>query len=97
MYDEVQFEKDLTAVLDGMKTLLLEKNKAYGNSVFDPVRIFSKADSLEQLNVRIDDKLSRLVRGSEYPGDDTFKDLAGYFIIRMVMQHRKSKNEWNPC
>jgi len=42
---------------DEIKEFLLKKNQAYGNSAADPVRIFSKVDSLEQINVRIDDKL----------------------------------------
>ena len=33
---------------------LLAKNKAYGNSALNPVRIFSKASTLEQINVRLD-------------------------------------------
>ncbi len=41
---------------DAVKDLLIEKNKAYGNSVAEPVRIFSNVDALEQINVRIDDK-----------------------------------------
>jgi hypothetical protein len=74
----------IVAVCDGLKELLLEKNRAYGNSALDPVRIFSKASAEEQLLVRIDDKLSRLVRGHEYPGDDTIKDLAGYLVLLLV-------------
>ncbi len=65
----------------GMANFLLEKNVAYGNSIFEPVHIYSKVDTLEQINVRIDDKLSRLFRGKEYPGDDTMKDLAGYYLL----------------
>jgi len=66
---------------------LIEKNKAYGNSAFEPIEIFAKElNALAQLDVRIDDKLSRLARGSEYPGDDTIKDLAGYLILRMVVK-----------
>ena len=65
-----------------MRQFLLDKNDAYGNSIFEPVRIYSKADVLEQINVRIDDKLSRLMRGKEYAGDDTLKDLAGYYLLK---------------
>jgi len=51
--------------------ILLEKNKQYGNSALEPVRIFSKADSAEQIRVRIDDKLSRLARG-QAAGEDVW-------------------------
>jgi hypothetical protein len=49
---------------DELKAMLLEKNQAYGNSALDPVRVFSKATRVEQILVRLDDKLSRLARGS---------------------------------
>ena len=66
---------------DRIKATLIEKNLAYGNSALDPVRLFSKADPVEQLMVRIDDKLSRIQRGGEYPGDDTLLDLIGYMVL----------------
>jgi hypothetical protein len=60
--------------------MLIEKNRAYGNSALKPVRIFSRASSEEQLLVRIDDKLSRLARGSA-AGEDVVADLIGYLIL----------------
>lgn len=69
---------------DRVKSILIEKNLAYGNSALDPVRIFSKAATDEQLLIRIDDKLSRIQRGGEYPGDDTLLDLVGYLILLLV-------------
>ena len=74
----------IAATCEEIKRVLLEKNTAYGNSALDPVRIFSKADALEPLNVRIDDKLSRVARGSEFAGDDTELDLIGYLVLRRV-------------
>lgn len=63
--------------------MLLAKNRAYGDSAVHPVRIFSKADSLEQIRVRIDDKLSRLMRG-ESAGEDVERDLIGYLVMLRV-------------
>ena len=74
----------IAAVCDEIKEMLLAKNKAYGNSALAPLRIFSRADTVEQLNVRIDDKLSRIARGSEFAGDDTELDLIGYLVLRRV-------------
>lgn len=74
----------IRAACDGIKKLLLEKNAAYGNSALDPVRVFSKCAADEQLRVRIDDKLSRIARGHEYPGDDTINDLIGYLILYKI-------------
>ena len=74
---------------DALKALLLEKNAAYGNSALDPVRLFSKASPVEQLLVRIDDKLSRISRGdfSKVKEEDlkvVTKDLLGYLILVRV-------------
>ena len=74
----------IAAVCDEIKEMLLAKNRAYGNSALAPLRIFSRADPVEQLNVRIDDKLSRIARGSEFAGDDTELDLIGYLVLRRV-------------
>jgi len=76
-------------VCDEVKRVLLEKNRAYGNSALAPLRIFSRAEALEQLNVRIDDKLSRIARGSEFAGDDTELDLIGYLVLRRVARKVK--------
>lgn len=71
--------------------LLLRKNAAYGNSAFEPLRVFSKADAIEQINVRIDDKLSRIARGTD-AGEDTELDLIGYLILKRVARryHERS-------
>lgn len=73
----------ISAECDALKELLLEKNRAYGNSVLEPVRIFSKASPEEQLRVRLDDKLSRLVRGKA-AGEDVVQDLLGYLIMLRI-------------
>jgi len=69
---------------DKIKNLLIEKNRSYGDSALSPVRVFSKASAEEQLLVRLDDKISRLARGTEFPGDDTLMDLAGYVVLLLV-------------
>jgi hypothetical protein len=85
-----QTEKDIVNVLDQIKELLISKNRAYGDSALEPVRVFSKAENVEQLYVRIDDKLSRVKNGHEYPGDDTISDLIGYLVLLLIA---KEKNE----
>jgi hypothetical protein len=61
--------------------MVIEKGKSYGDSIGSPVRIFSKAGAKDGLQVRIDDKLSRIAKGSEFQGDDTLKDLVGYLAL----------------
>lgn len=88
------FKEQLNEVLDEVRLMLIQKNEAYGDAALNPVRIFSKADPLEQLKVRIDDKLSRLARG-ENAGEDVIHDLLGYLIIYRIQQ--KCLNPFNPC
>lgn len=68
--------------------MLIEKNIAYGDSALDPVRVFSKASPVEQLHVRIDDKLSRLMKGAEYPGDNDIDDLIGYLVLLKIAKDK---------
>ena len=71
----------LAACLD-ITEMLLEKNVAYGNSALNPIRIFSNADDMEQLNVRIDDKLNRIKNKKLYAGDNDEDDLIGYLLLK---------------
>lgn len=82
--EENQFAEQVWAVLDRIGNLLIEKNEAYGDAALNPIRIFSKADTLEQLRVRIDDKLNRLAKGHEYPSEDTVDDLLGYLVLYKI-------------
>lgn len=69
---------------DEIKELLLEKNRKYGNSALEPVRVFSKASNIEQILVRIDDKINRIKNKQEDEDEDVYKDLAGYLILLLV-------------
>jgi hypothetical protein len=68
--------------------MLVEKNISYGDSALDPVRVFSKVDAVEQLRVRIDDKLSRLMKGTDYAGDNDIDDLIGYLVLLKIAKDR---------
>jgi len=72
--------------------MLQAKNASYGNSALDPICCFSKASALEKIKVRIDDKLSRIKRGSEYAGDDTVNDLIGYLILLKMAQENVNES-----
>lgn len=81
------FAEELDDVLKEVRDMLVAKNTAYGDAALNPVRIFSKADALEQLKVRIDDKLSRLARGFN-AGEDVIHDLLGYLVIYRIQTKR---------
>lgn len=88
---------NIAKVCDEIKQLLLSKNHQYGDSALDPVRIFSQASPVEQLLVRIDDKLSRLSRGQISATDhetvgDTVDDLIGYLVLlKVAFENEKPK------
>jgi len=77
-------EKEIITLCNEMAEFLIKKNRAYGNSALEPVRVFSKAGNQEQLLVRIDDKLSRFFKGTEFPGDNDIDDLIGYLVLLKI-------------
>lgn len=78
-------ERAIAEECDAVKALLLAKNRRYGNSALEPARIFSRASTVEQLLVRIDDKLSRVRNsGTSGPDEDTVQDLIGYLVLLRV-------------
>tara|TARA_A100001201_G_scaffold137340_1_gene127155 strand:+ start:187 stop:1083 length:897 start_codon:yes stop_codon:yes gene_type:complete len=79
-------QKSISVMCDRIKTMLLAKNKQYGDSVMSPIRVFSKADKTEQLKVRIDDKINRLLQGDESIESDVdvIDDLIGYLILLRI-------------
>ena len=84
--DETQ--KSIGNTCDEVKEMLLEKNRKYRNSTFNLKRIFSKASPMEQIKVRIDDKLSRICSNQFDDKEDAVFDLLGYLILRRIIQRR---------
>jgi len=80
-------QEQIARECDDIKAMLLAKNAQYGDSALDPVRVFSKANTVEQILVRIDDKLSRLARGSA-AGEDVEQDLIGYLVLLRIARKR---------
>jgi hypothetical protein len=77
-------------ILDGIKNLLEQKNKAYGDSALNPIRLFSRADAVESLCVRIDDKINRIKNsGLNADTEDSVQDLIGYLVLLQIARKRK--------
>jgi hypothetical protein len=87
------FDQELDLILAGIKGMLLAKNAAYGDSALNPVRLFSQSDAVEQIKVRIDDKISRMVRGHQFATEDTANDLLGYLVLLKIAQARRVAGE----
>ena len=64
--------------------MLISKNENYGDSVLNPNQIFSKASKIEQINVRIDDKLNRIKNRTDDEDEDVDGDLIGYLVLRKI-------------
>lgn len=73
-------------ICEQVQELLIDKNKKYGDSALNPSRIFSKANSVEQILVRIDDKLNRIQQGAGLlaEDEDVIMDLIGYLVLLKI-------------
>lgn len=80
---------------DQVKSILLDKNRKYGDAALNPKRIFSKVDTMEQINVRIDDKISRIQSAQNDDTEDAELDLIGYLILKRVKRLVKTNFEEN--
>lgn len=85
------FAADVDTVLAEVRAVLIEKNKRYGDSALNPVRVFSRASAQEQIRVRLDDKLSRLARGTHDTADteDAERDALGYLVLLRIARGRE--------
>ena len=94
-----EVQRTIVRVCGHLQELLLAKNKAYGNSALEPLRIFSKASADEQLKVRIDDKLSRIALGEETDKvpEQTVWDLAGYLVLYLVWEELTADKPVDDC
>ena len=79
-----EFEVSLYPIVNNITKMLIEKNRKYGNSALKPQRIFSKASAIEQIKVRIDDKLSRMKNQQNDEDEDVITDLIGYLILLKI-------------
>jgi hypothetical protein len=70
--------------------LLVEKNIAYGNSVFDKGLLF-EVDPIYAIQARINDKLNRIKSKETYMSENDLMDVTGYFILLQVLRDKMNK------
>ena len=87
-------QEEIKAMCDTVAQMLIEKNRKYGNSALEPLRIFSKADMLETIRVRIDDKLCRIKNEQSDEDEDVYMDLMGYLVLYMIARKRQTGKDW---
>ena len=88
-------ETKISVVCDDIKELLIHKNRKYGNSALKPCRVFSKSSAVEQLLVRIDDKLNRIMQGAGLlaEDEDVVNDLIGYLVLLKIGMNDEKHQE----
>ncbi len=83
--------QEIQSTCEEVLSLLLEKNKAYGNAALEPLDIFPDLTPVMGLQVRIQDKLKRIKnRGLNDETEDTLLDLCGYFILLLIASRQES-------
>jgi hypothetical protein len=75
---------------DGLKAVLLEKNRKYGDTACRPGYPFPLPAS-SAIKARINDKIGRLAQDNKDEDEDITHDLLGYLILLRIAQ----KNENN--
>jgi len=90
-------QQQIANICDKVKDLLLARNLKYGDSALSPIRVLSKSSPIEQILVRIDDKLNRLKQGNGLleSDEDVVIDLIGYFVLLRVALDRDYANSYN--
>jgi hypothetical protein len=93
----IETQRELAQVCDRVKELLLQKNLKYGDSALNPVRVMSQAGPVDQILVRIDDKLNRIKKGAGLlaSDEDVVLDLIGYFVLLKVALDRDAASSYN--
>ena len=80
----------LDIFLSQLNAFLVEKNKRYGDSVNEPLNIFSKhtdktyEQAFNNILIRLDDKLKRIKNADELRDNDVV-DMLGYLVF-LAMQ-----------
>jgi len=80
-------QEEIKKKCDEIRDLLLEKNIAYGNSVFDKGLLF-EVDPMYAIQARINDKLNRIKSKETYMSENDLMDVTGYFILLQVLRSK---------
>ena len=80
-------QEEIKKKCDEIRDLLLKKNIAYGNSVFDKGLLF-EVDPMYAIQARINDKLNRIKSKETYMSENDLMDVTGYFILLQVLRSK---------
>ena len=74
---------EIRQCFDSLRDVVLEKNKRYGDSAFNPPNVFSKLDAQSSIKIRLDDKISRIKNSNEVRKND-LSDVVGYCVLLCI-------------
>lgn len=83
-------QEEIRKKCDEIRDLLIEKNKSYGNSVFDKGVLFN-VDPMYAIQARINDKLNRIKSKETYMSENDLMDLTGYLVLLQVYMDEVDK------
>lgn len=70
-------------ILNAIVRTLIEKNKRYGNAALRPIHYFYKGSATHSIEIRLDDKISRIVN-SDVPRKNDVYDILGYLFLYCI-------------
>lgn len=74
----------IAEITNAMTDLLQYKNKNYGDSALNGVKVFSKANPTSSICIRLDDKLSRIANSTEGLRTNDVCDVFGYITLLLI-------------
>lgn len=79
-----EVREQIVETAKNLTTLLLEKNRKYGDSALNPAHIFNKdMDAASSIYARLDDKLGRIANSPEIRKNDV-ANVMGYLVLLCV-------------
>ena len=86
-------EEKIRKKMEEITNMMLEKNKAYGDSALSPLGVFSRACAEDAIKIRLDDKLARIRnRGITPDTEDTLLDATAYMVLLLIAREDSINN-----
>ncbi|MBI3334736.1 DUF1599 domain-containing protein [Candidatus Pacearchaeota archaeon] len=85
-------EQEMEAICDEMKDLLKKKNRTYGDKNITRIGQTGILTRLEEKIERLKNMLANKIIDAE-SAEDTWKDIAGYAIIGLMLERGKWENK----
>jgi hypothetical protein len=83
LVEESNTQQKIQILFSNFSEFLKEKNKRYGDSVINPVKVFSKVEPENKACIRLDEKLQRIINSTELRKNDV-SDTFGYLALLMI-------------